>query len=75
MAEKIMDFYKGTDKYSDGEIENEILEYLKTTPESELEMIFEKDSRWPVFYHLSPIRQNLVNWYTQFFFCSIKNFF
>ena len=63
MAEKIMDFYKGEDKYSDGDIENDILEYLKTTPESELETIFKKDNRWPVFYHLSPIRQNILNWY------------
>ena len=63
MAEKIMNFYSGEDKYSDGDIENEILEYVKNTPESELEKIFSKDNRWPVYYHLSPIRQNIINWY------------
>ena len=63
MAEKIMTFYSGEDKYSDGDIESEILEYVKNTPESELEKIFSKDDRWPVYYHLSPIRQNIVNWY------------
>ena len=45
MAEKIMNFYSGEDKYSDGDIENEILEYVKNTPESELEKIFSKDNR------------------------------
>ena len=63
MAEKIMTFYSGEDKYSDGDIESEILEYVKNTPESELEKIFSKDDRWPVYYHLSPIRQNIINWY------------
>lgn len=55
------DFYKGQDLYSDGNIENEIIEYLKQNKKPD--DIFENDLRWPVFYHLTPIRKNILNWY------------
>ena len=55
------DFYKGQDLYSDGEIENEIIEYAKKYKDAE--EIFKGDIRWPVFYHLTPIRKNIINWY------------
>lgn len=54
-------FYKGTDEYCDGAIEQEILEYVKNY-EDEME-ILEKDDRWPVLYHISPIRKNILEWY------------
>lgn len=59
----ILDFYKGSDEYSDGNIESEILEYTEKFKESEYDKIFEKDIRWPVFYHLTEIRKNIINWY------------
>lgn len=55
------DFYKGQDLYSDGDIENEIIEYAKKYKNTD--EVFEKDIRWPVFYHLTPIRKNILNWY------------
>lgn len=55
------DFYKGQDQYSDGDIENEIIEYVKKYKNTD--EIFENDIRWPVFYHLTPIRKNILNWY------------
>lgn len=55
------DFYSGQDLYSDGDIENEIIEYAKSGKSAD--EIFKDDMRWPVFYHLSPIRQNVLNWY------------
>lgn len=55
------DFYKGEDLYSDGNIENEIIEYAKKY--KNVDEIFKKDIRWPVFYHLTPIRKNILNWY------------
>lgn len=54
-------YYSGTDEYSDGNIEDEILEYVKET--SDVMEILEKENRWPVLYHLSPVRQNIVEWY------------
>lgn len=58
-----LDFYKGSDLYSDGNIEKEILDYTEKYAESEFDRIFENDIRWPVFYHLTEIRKNILNWY------------
>lgn len=54
-------FYSGKDEYSDGSIELELLEYVKEY-EDELE-ILEKDNRWPILYHISPVRKNILDWY------------
>lgn len=55
------DFYNGKDLYSDGDIENEIIDYAKKYKDTD--RVFENDIRWPVFYHLTPIRKNILNWY------------
>lgn len=54
-------FYQGSDQYSDGAIEDELLEMVKN--ETDVEKILRADNRWPVLYHLSPVRQNIVEWY------------
>jgi 2-polyprenyl-3-methyl-5-hydroxy-6-metoxy-1,4-benzoquinol methylase len=56
-----LDFYNGEDHYSDGDIEDELLEIVKS--HQSYEEILANDSRWPILYHLSPIRQNIINWY------------
>ena len=62
MAAKLnLDFYTGADYYSDGDIEDELLEMVKST--NDYSTILAQDSRWPILYHLSPIRQNIINWY------------
>lgn len=67
MKEKIgkvlMDFsfYKGKDLYSDGDIENELLEIVSTT--DNYEEVIARDNRWPILYHLSKQRQNIIEWY------------
>lgn len=58
-----LDFYSGKDLYSDGNTEKEILEYEKKYKENEFDKIFENDIRWPIFYHLTDIRKNILNWY------------
>ncbi|NGZ76060.1 class I SAM-dependent methyltransferase [Saccharibacillus sp. VR-M41] len=55
-----LDYYKGYDAYSDGDIEDEILSYVEN--EADLADIIRKDDRWPILYHLSPIRRNLLEW-------------
>ncbi|WP_025681705.1 class I SAM-dependent methyltransferase [Paenibacillus massiliensis] len=55
------EFYDGQDQYSDGDIEDELLEMVKS--EADIPMILKKDTRWPVLYHLSPYRHNLLDWY------------
>lgn len=49
--------YYGNGQYSDGDVENEILEALKQEKADEL---LHSDNRWPVLYHLSSIRHNLL---------------
>jgi SAM-dependent methyltransferase len=56
-----LEFYTGADYYSDGDIEDELLEIVKN--HSDYSHILANDSRWPILYHLSPIRQNIINWY------------
>lgn len=55
-------FYKGKDEYSDGIIEDKILDLIKKYPNN-YEEAFKEDSSWPVFYHLSDIRKNVIRWY------------
>ena len=60
-AKLILDYHTGVDHYSDGDIEDELLEIVKT--HDSYEDILQKDDRWPILYHLSPIRENIINWY------------
>ena len=58
-----LDFYNGKDSYSDGKIEDKIIKYIKTNQASDFNDIIVKDKSWPVFYHLSSLRENVINWY------------
>ena len=57
------DFYNGKDTYCDGSTEQDVIKYLKEYGEENYSKIFETDTRWPVFYHITPIRKNILNWY------------
>jgi len=54
-------YYKGTDTYSDGDVEDEILKAVEDY-EDPVELLM-KESSWPFLYHLSPIRENVLEWY------------
>lgn len=54
-------FYKGTDEYTDGDIEDEILSELQSNDDI-LQILMNHDD-WGFLYHLSPIRENLLEWY------------
>lgn len=54
-------FYKGTDAYTDGEIENELFEMIKSGADHR--SIINGDSRWPVYYHLTDVRRNILEWF------------
>ena len=54
-------FYKGPDSYSDGAIEDELL--LLVEKPGEFMAVLARDARWPLLYHLSPERRNLLEWY------------
>ena len=56
------EYYPGEDLYSDGPVEEELLEIAKNYQEKELnQLIYERNS-WPVLYHFSHIRQNILEW-------------
>lgn len=57
------DFYSGEDLYSDGDIEDTLLEIVKNHEKSEFPAIIAKTKSWPIMYHLSEVRTNILNWY------------
>ena len=68
MEEKIgkitlnLDNYPGEDLYSDGGIEDEILDIVQAHPDGNYREAIEESGEWPVLYHLSHIRENIVRW-------------
>ncbi|MGL5260221.1 MAG: class I SAM-dependent methyltransferase [Lachnospiraceae bacterium] len=54
--------YPGEDFYCDGVVEDELLEIVQTYSEIEYDRIIEERKSWPILYHLSTKRQNIVEW-------------
>lgn len=56
-------YYAGKDLYSDGAIEDRILELVEKYPEKEYNQVIAKEQDWAVMYHLSHERENILSWY------------
>ena len=56
-------FYTGEDMYSDGNVEDAIIHIIANNPTTNYEEDINHNFSWPVFYHLTRIRQNILNWY------------
>lgn len=56
-----LEYYKGSDLYSDGE-EDRLLEIVKTKSPQEFDALIKEDYSWPVLYHLSSYRENILDW-------------
>ena len=54
--------YPGEDLYCDGDVEDELLEIAKKYASVEYPSIIEEQKRWEILYHLSPLRENIVEW-------------
>lgn len=54
-------YYKGEDTYSDGPIEDVLLEAVQNV--DNLDEFLQNNSEWALLYHLSPIRHNILDWY------------
>lgn len=54
--------YSGQDFYSEGEIEDKLLEVAETVDRSEFRKIIENNTSWPYLYHFSKVRENIVSW-------------
>lgn len=57
-----LSFYKGEDKYTDGSIEEEILDSVKAFDNDNFEDLIKENKNWPFLYHLSNIRTNIIEW-------------
>ncbi|MDO4343701.1 MAG: class I SAM-dependent methyltransferase [Eubacteriales bacterium] len=55
-------WYPGEDLYSDGEIEDRLLEIAENCREDELNAVIAKEKDWAVLYHMSQIRENIIDW-------------
>lgn len=54
-------FYCGEDLYSDGDVENELLAAVQN--KENIEKCLIEGNSWPHLYHLSNIRENILEWY------------
>lgn len=54
--------YPGEDFYSDGAVEDELLRIVKEYGKEEFPRIIEEKAEWPIFYHLSAQRENIIDW-------------
>lgn len=61
MAELNLDYYQDKDKYSDGDIEEVLLSYVRGTLGKDA--LLREENFYPILYHLSPLRENILNWY------------
>lgn len=57
-----LDNYSGQDLYSDGPIEDELLQIVKNYDEEDLNRVIAEKNDWTFLYHFSHIRENIVSW-------------
>ncbi|MCB5956210.1 class I SAM-dependent methyltransferase [Enterococcus sp. CWB-B31] len=54
--------YPGEDFYSDGVIEDRLLNIVTNFPEDEYNKVIAESKDWAILYHLSHLRENIVEW-------------
>lgn len=57
--------YSGKDLYSEGENEDLLLEAVKSYPTEQYNRLIKEKKTWSFMYHLSHIRENIVEWIPQ----------
>ncbi len=55
--------YPGEDLYSDGAVEDHILELVRRFPQEEYARVIAREQDWAVMYHLACERENILSWY------------
>lgn len=55
--------YDPGDVYSDGPVEDEMLELAKDGSAEKITAVLNSTNSWPIFYHFSPERENILSWY------------
>lgn len=59
----ILDWYSGQDIYSEGDVEDKIIQIIAETPPDDYVEAIYANFDWSTFYHLTHVRQNILNWY------------
>jgi len=54
--------YLGEDMYCDGAVEDELLDIVANHAPAEYEKKIKESRSWPILYHLSPLRANIIDW-------------
>lgn len=54
--------YPGEDLYCDGAVEDEMLEIARNLSKVEYQRVIEERKSWPIMYHFSSQRENIVDW-------------
>lgn len=64
IGEVVLDyrFYPEKDLYSDGAVEDELLQIAKSCEPDEYNQVIADRKSWPVLYHFSHIRENIAEW-------------
>ena len=55
--------YPGSDLYSDGAVEDELLRIAMESEPEDFDRVVSAEKSWPVMYHFSSVRQNILSWY------------
>ena len=55
-------YYPGEDLYCDGAVEDELLQIVQEASPAGYAKIIEERKSWPILYHLSALRENIVSW-------------
>ena len=55
------DYYSGEDLYVDGS-EEKLLNIVKSHSHKEYNSVIQQHKEWPILYHLSDVRGNIINW-------------
>ncbi len=50
-------------RYSDGDVEDTIIDILMDCEEEDYGQAVIDNFSWPVYYHLTPLRKNILSWY------------
>lgn len=53
--------YSGEDLYCDGAVEDELLDIVQNHTDEEYQQLIEQRGSWPILYHLSSLRENIVD--------------
>lgn len=56
-------WYENEDKYTEGDIEDTIINIIAENAPEDYVAAIAKNYCWSVYYHLTPVRRNILNWY------------